>query len=309
MRQEVESSARGAWSVVGGVGLGRFLSERPERVVLYGAGSEPWRNALGPGSDVWNGVAGVNEVVLAEGLPDLLRAGWAGGRQSIVIPLRRPAMQAMPPFYWSLAPTRRAHDTCDDKRRFARFMAAAGLADLMPRSWEDKGDCRFPCLVKRNNRSGSDGVAIVNSPAELEAVMAVPPFRRRPVMFQELVDGLVDHATHTVAVAGRIVWHTSYAYDIDPATRLQTSAVHATRRRIGTPPAVLAQFERVLAALRYDGPASFDWRPRGSGFVLFEVNPRFGGSMMLPINRDDLRAGVSAVLAHARPPGWLGRRS
>jgi len=255
---------------------------------------------------VWDGIPGVAEVIVVDRITQLLRQGWAGGRQSLVIPLKKRALQRFPRLYWSLAPNRFALDTCGDKIRFQRFMVRAGFADLMPESWGRNATPRFPCVVKRNNKEGGAGVKVVRSAEELAATLAVRPFKgRRPVIFQELIEGLVDYATHCVAVDGRIVWHVSYAYDIDPVTRVQTTDVHAHRRRIEAPAAALARFEQVLAALRYSGPASFDWRPRRDGVVLFEINPRFGGSMMLDINRDDLRGALTALVQHARPPEWL----
>ncbi len=280
----------------------------PRRVILYGAGSARWREALDPVSGVWEGVPGVREVVFAERLGDLLLRGWGDGGQSIVLPLRQRALQRFPRLWWNLAPSRFAHDNCVDKLRFDRFMRVAGMADMVPGSWRLVAECRFPCVIKRLNKDGSFGVRVVGSMAELKATLAAKPFRRRPVLFQELIEGLVDHATHCVAVDGRIVWQVSYAYDIDPATRVQTIADHPRRRRIDASPKVLAQFERVLVALGYSGPVSFDWRPRGEEAVLFEINPRLGGSLMLAINRDDLRAGLTAVVQHARPPEWLPRQ-
>lgn len=278
---------------------------RPNRVILYGPDSQRWRAAVSPQSGVWDGVPGIGDVVVVDGLGDLLRCGWAGWRQSIVVPLRKRALRQFPRFYWNLAPSRFAHETCADKIRFHQFMVRAGFSELVPCTWRRVEACRFPCVIKRGNKDGSFGVKVVNSANELAEVMEAPPFRRRPVIFQDLAEGLIDHATHCVAVDGRIVWHTSYAYEIDPVTRVQTIEAHAFRRRIEAPAAVLAQFERVLQALFYSGPVSFDWRPRGGGIVLFEINPRFGGSMMLPINRDDLRAALAALVAHARPPEWL----
>ena len=279
--------------------------ERPGRVILYGYATERWRAALSPESGVWDNVPGVREVVVIDRRSKLLRQGWAGGQQSIVIPLRRRALQRFPRLYWNLAPTRRVHDTCFDKIRFDRFMRRAGFSDMLPDSWRRSGACRFPCVVKRNNEEGGFGVRAVHSAEELAEVMAQPPFRNGPVIFQELIEGLVDHATHCVVVDGRIVWHTSYAYDVDPATRVQTPELHIARRRIVPDQAVLGTFERVLMKLRFSGPVSFDWRPAGDGIVLFEINPRFGGSMMLPINRQDLTAALTAVVGHARPPEWL----
>lgn len=278
---------------------------RPDRLILCNPRTDRWREALDPQSDVWDGIPGICDVRIVEHFGDLLRHGWAGGRQSIVIPLTRRALQNFPRLWWNLAPSRFAHGTCADKLRFDRFMRSAGMAAMVPASWRRAADSRFPCVVKRLNKDGSFGVKVVSSMAELAATVAVPPFRNRPLLFQELIEGVVDHATHAVAVNGRLAWHVTYAYDIDPVSRVQTLDVFSGRRRIEASAEVLAAFERVLGVLDYSGPVSFDWRPRGEGIVLFEINPRFGGSLMLDINRDDLRAALTAVVTNAHPPEWL----
>lgn len=278
---------------------------RPDRVILCNPRTDRWREALDPHSNVWDGVPGIREVRIVDHLGDLLRHGWAGGRQSIVVPLTRRALQNFPRLWWNLAPSRFAHGTCADKLRFDRFMRSAGMAGMLPASWRRAGESRFPCVIKRLNKDGSFGVKVVWSMAELQAALAAPPFRNRPLLFQELIGGLVDHATHAVAVNGKIVWRVTYAYDIDPVSRVQTSDAFPGRRRIEASVEVLAAFEQMLAALGYSGPVSFDWRPRGEGIVLFEINPRFGGSLMLDINRNDLQAALTALVANARPPEWL----
>jgi carbamoylphosphate synthase large subunit len=65
----------------------------------------------------------------------------------------------------------------------------------------------------------------------------------------------------------------------------------------------IASFERLLLPLGYDGPATVDYRRRPDGrLAVFEINPRFGGSLMRPAHEDDLVMSLRTVLDNATPP-------
>ncbi len=281
---------------------------RPDRVIVYGR--YQWRGVAAVAADapVWQAMPGVAQVEVAETTVALLRKGWRGGRSSIAIPLRERALLWCPRLYWGLMPSRAALAICRNKAQFDRFVKAAGLADLAPRSYRSPAEAIFPCVLKRLNKNAGIGVAIVNSAAELAALLRIKPWRNRPVLLQELVPGSTDFATHCVCRSGRIIWHTTYQYELDPALPVQTPHSIQVRRRAEASAAELAQMERFLVPLAYDGPASFDYRRRpDGGVIVFEINPRFGGTMMRPENSADLKAALAVLVANAVPPEELRR--
>ena len=71
-------------------------------------------------------------------------------------------------------------------------------------------------------------------------------------------------------------------------------------RRCEATAAELRQLERFLRPLRYSGPVNFDYKRGPKGVVVFEINPRFGGSLFRERNVAELRACVAAIAAHAR---------
>jgi carbamoylphosphate synthase large subunit len=63
---------------------------------------------------------------------------------------------------------------------------------------------------------------------------------------------------------------------------------------------IRAQFERLLSPLDYSGPCNFDYKRSDSGeMAVFEINPRFGGTLMKPENIAHLQQALSCIIQNA----------
>jgi len=278
--------------------------EKPDHVVVFA--SRRWKALaeVRDGAPVWDGIPGVAQVEVAHKVRDLFRIGRRTGWRCIVIPFRERFLRFCPRIFWGLMPSRRALATCRNKARFHRFAQRHGLSDLLPRHYPSAAGAQFPCVMKLPATAGGHGVAFVDSAAEFERRRRQEPWRGRPVLLQEAVPGAVDYATHCVCKDGQIVWHCTYRYQLDPAIRIQSPRTILERRRVLASLVDIEQMERFVRALRYEGPASFDYRRRDDGrLIIFEINPRFGGSMTRPETTEDLREGLAALVANAVPPG------
>lgn len=281
--------------------------QRPRRVVIYGRHPPSWLAALGPEAPVWRGMVGVESVELVRTSFALLLAGHRGGRQSIVMPLRERNIRKCPRLYWGLLPTRRAVRIFGDKARFAAYAVAQGLAEHLPEIYREPAAASFPCVVKRVDLDGGNGIAVARSAAELRGLLAAAPWRGHRVVLQALVDG-DDHVTHCLCRKGRIVWHRTYRYELKPGTVVQTRDTALAAIEVAEQPETLAMFERFLLPLGYDGPANFDTRRGADGVVkVLEINPRLGGSLMRPEKAGDLGELLAALVASAEPM-WGRRR-
>jgi hypothetical protein len=277
-----------------------MIPARPtELLFLYHRSSKPLQAALND-AEMWRGIPIPHGADYhRSALRYFLRPSGMADR--IVVPLRESDTLHLPPRYWGLHPTRRTVETLRDKARFAAYAVAVGLSAHVPASFASPGAARFPCVVKRTNRAGSYGVAVAESVEDASAMLRRRPWRHRTTLLQELIEG-EDCVIHGVAVAGRIVWHCVYRYALPPDVRIRTPDNILGFDRIGASDADLALFERFLVPLSYDGPFNIDFRrPAGGMPVIFEVNPRMGTSLYRPENRADLRATISAIVAHARP--------
>ena len=243
---------------------------------------------------------------------DYQRTGWryffrpSGMEERIVVPLRESDTLRLPDRYWGLHPTRQAVETLRDKAAFAAYALAAGLRAHVPATYASPAEAHFPCVLKRTNRSGSYGVALAASRDEASAMLRRRPWRNRPVLLQHYVVG-EDCVIYGVALAGRIVWHATYRYALPPDVGIRTPANIIGFDRVQSSAEDVALFECFLLPLGYDGPFNIDFRRSAGGSpVIFEINPRMGGSLFRPENRADLAATIKAIVAHARPMRSMG---
>ena len=167
-------------------------------------------------------------------------------------------------------------------------------------SYRRSEDAEFPCILKRVDQNGAYGIELVNSAAELDVLLKSKLFAGQKHVLQAFVPGQTEYATHCVCRDGEILWSCSLSREMGPVPRIggleHDSVVPGTLT-----PRVRAQIADVLARLRFSGPCCVDHKIRDSGDVaIFEINPRFGGSLMTSANRAFLGQALACIVANAR---------
>jgi carbamoylphosphate synthase large subunit len=194
----------------------------------------------------------------------------------------------------------RAIATLEDKARFAAYMAASGFTDYCPRTYADRQQAIFPCMLKRTDLSASLGVAIVQSAAHLDELLHSPTFEDHPYILQAIVPGSVEYATYCVCKDGRVLWNCSFATDVGSPVAIKREDNALSRQAITTQDAVIRQIEAVLRPLAFSGPCNVDYKLSADGRIqIFEINPRLGGTLMLPAQAEQLRAAMTCIIEHA----------
>lgn len=282
--------------------LRRRLRPSAFDVVIVGRPYGSWQSSLRAGGAAWRGVRGVRSVALVQdGAVRPGRHWWRGANQFVIV-FQIGNILAPPLWCWSLLPSRRAVKLLNDKRRFAAFVAAEGLGALAPKGFAGVADAAFPCVLKRTDLWGGQGVRVVHGAAELERCLAGAPWSGHPFTLQAFEPG-PEYVVHAIAVEGRLVWAVSYAH-----AALPPFEIRAPLPERPTTPAPIseldrADLERFLRPLRYDGPVCFDLKRSLDGRIrVLEINPRFGGSLFWAQNVGDLAAALDALIAHAK---WL----
>jgi len=270
-------------------------------VVIWGVHTPDWMDALAPSAAVWKALPQVREVMLlSDSAPHIpLRARW--GRRTVVVPLMEVHIGRRPDGFAALVPTAEALETLGDKARFEDYSVARNLSHLCPPSFDSIEAATFPCVIKRTNLNGGCGVELAETPERARRILEREPFAGHPCLIQALAPVRVEYVVHCVCVAGRIVWHQVYACDREQ-TQIRRGGDGVPLRRATLPDSVKAELEAFLLPLAYSGPCNADctWDDDGR-LMVFEINPRLGGSLMRPENAPDLAACLSAIIAHAAP--------
>ncbi len=263
-------------------------------VILYGIPYADWNAALSD-RGLWSKLPGVAQVRRLPATPH-----GSGARTDDVVIAMKTGHIARRPGGRALEPTARAIATLEDKAKFAIYMAASGFGDYCPRTYVGRQEAVFPCMLKRTDLSASLGVAIAQSTKHLDELLQTRTFQGHPYLLQALVQGNVEYATYCVCKDGQVLWSCSFATDIGSPIAIKREDNAVRRQAIATPASVLRQIEAVLLPLAFSGPCNVDYKlSPDRRMQIFEINPRLGGTLMLPAQAMELRAALACIIEHA----------
>jgi hypothetical protein len=271
------------------------------RVIIYGEHGWDWMTALAPQAPVWNSLYDVAEVLpipATRGV--LLPEPSRGDIRTVVIPLLEDHTRHCPRQYLSLIADDRSIDALGNKAAFAAYVEAIGLAHLCPKTYASAADVVFPCVLKRVDLEASRGVAIVHSSSELKSRLEQDPWVGQPFILQSFAAGATEYVTHCVYKDGQILWHCSFSYELNAPESIRSPLDMLKSRPVTASQFTLSQIKEFLSPLAYCGPCNVDYKLSDSGnIIVFEINPRLGGSLMVPRNVNYLRDALSHIIRAA----------
>ncbi len=273
---------------------------RPVRIVIFGEFADDWLPAF-MAPELWAGIDDVAEILRVADVSGVkLPPPAIESSRTVIVPLSVTNIRNCPPDQAALKPGLDTLNTLADKKRFADYMADRELDGFCPRLYPSDGEAEFPCVLKRTDLAAAWGVAVARSYPELVKLRRAVAFRDKECIVQAFLPTLVEYVTHCVCRDGRILWHCSFACEKRNAEQLRVSMDDQTITPIDTPPQVLDTIGRVLAPLGFSGPCAVDYSLAENGaMVIFEVNPRFGGTLTLSQNAGRLREALACIIRTA----------
>lgn len=178
-----------------------------------------------------------------------------------------------------LIPEKRAVQIAHDKQRFNAFLAANGFGGLVPAVYD--GAVEYPFIYKKHHDQAGIHSRIVHSPSEREAFERT--IDASEYYKQRYVGGRNEYTTHFLCRGGAVHFDATvkFTFDGDHFVR----GVNFESRsidKIESP--FMPLFESILDALAYDGTCCFNYKIEDGKPLIFEVNPRAGGSLRLDLN-------------------------
>jgi hypothetical protein len=161
---------------------------------------------------------------------------------------------------------------CDDKFIFNQALIAKGFASFIPRV---DGVLAFPYMLKKRvDDSSRIAHMISNSDEEqfFNNVISSPEYFR-----QEMIRGDREYATH-ILIKDRKITHSiniEYVFDTDLPIKGKNKAIYTKISRCP----YLDTFASILTALDFEGLCCVNYKEVDSQPLIFEINPRFGGSL------------------------------
>jgi carbamoylphosphate synthase large subunit len=178
-----------------------------------------------------------------------------------------------------LVPDKRTVQTMHDKLQFNDFLTAHGFADLVPAVYSDAVE--YPFIYKKHHDQAGIHSTVIETPeqrAAFEGGIDASEYYK-----QRYVGGRNEYTTHVLAKDGRILFDATVAFTFDQdlfvrGVKFESRAID----RIATP--FMDVFAAVIDALGYSGTCCFNYKIDAGKPLIFEVNPRIGGSLRLDLN-------------------------
>lgn len=269
------------------------------RVIIFGTHTDSWNTALASEAAVWKRIPEVQCVERFDKIPAARPPESIKENRQVIIPLMERHIRQCPNNYQSLKPDLHSLSILENKANFGRYMQQSGLKRFHPHIYSSIDEVEFPCVLKKIDLNGGNGIFILNSEAEFFDKLKEKNWTEHDYILQQYVSGQ-DHVTHCIFKKGEMLENCSFIYErIDPAQITQASNIlrcspFAPSSRL------LDKIISILAPLNYSGPCNVDYRILPSDDIMvLEINPRLGGSLMGPKHVEYLADQLSCLIQNA----------
>lgn len=274
----------------------RFFNRlKIQRVIIYGFHSQDWNLALGPKSKVWQLLPNVGKVLVVEGSPEFLP------KQKIyfkdcVIPLMENHIRVTPKSRSSLKPTLEVLEKFSNKKKFNELLKDLSLTHYQPKIYLAQEIAEFPLVLKRTNLNAGQGIKILFTRDELVTSLSQDMWRDKENILQELIKNTKEFVWHAVYKNGIRLWETTIEHEKQSDLVLRGSNTTIRSTKIESNSEALKVFDQIMSKTNYSGPCNIDFSYKSKELKIFEINPRFGGSLMKPDNKSLLAQALKAII-------------
>ena len=257
--------------------------------------------ALHPRALVWKQLPEIKSVNLVSSTKEIRRISARRAGNTVIIPLMESHLYEMPTSLTSLTPAPELVKLMADKLLFTEFLASGGFAQFVPRTWTNHAETTFPCILKRRDLNGGQGIRILKSANQLQEVLTELEFQETQYFFQELVSAKVEYVCHIVALKGEILFSNNFAYTMPDPEMIRGLNSHITFTDLGSSldQEVHGTFKKIIKHLNYSGPCNLDFKLINGVPKIFEINPRLGGSLMINENLPVLKNILNTIVKNA----------
>ncbi len=272
-----------------------------KHVVIFGQHSDDWMSALHPDALVWKQLTKVKSVRFSSSIPKIPKSSKRRNLRTVVIPLMEAHLYEMPTNFTSLTSTPELVQLMADKLKLTENLIANGFVEYVPKTWTNPADSTFPCIIKRRDLNGGQGIRILRTIQELCAALSDSEFDGHRYFFQELVSGDTEYVCHIVALKGEILFSNNFKYAMRDPEEIRKWDRSTAITKLGSNLSfeVSDAFEKTLRHLNYSGPCNIDFKLVNGFPKIFEINPRLGGSLMLVENLQVLSQILNIIIWNA----------
>jgi len=171
-------------------------------------------------------------------------------------------------------PSLSAMNLCNNKMQFNDFMVDMGFGRLIPKV---NDELAYPYILKKCIDENGSRSRIINSKLEEK------PFQRfissDEYYRQECIPGSDEFTTHILMAGGQVVFHRTLRFIFKkPLFVKGVGCKPSKHEKLRTCP-YIDIFTDILNHLEFEGLCCFNYKVIDENLKIFEVNPRYGGSL------------------------------
>lgn len=163
---------------------------------------------------------------------------------------------------------------CDDKYLFSETLIQKGFKHLLPAIADD---LPLPFMLKKKVAAGSENCYLISNTEER---LKYKELIKSPDYFcQEIIEGTDEYCTHILFKDHKIVASITIKYNYHNGITNNIKSDYSLFYKSICKSPHLDTFTSILNAIDYEGLCNFDYKMQNGELKIFEINPRFGGSL------------------------------
>lgn len=170
-------------------------------------------------------------------------------------------------------PSLKSLQICNDKYLFHQKLVEGGYENYLPKI---SSQLPYPYILKKKvDEWGINSHIICNKEDELRYSQSLSS---KEYFRQELIPGKEEYTTHLLFSKGKIVCSSNIEYAFKRDFFIKGKGESPVTRQIEQSPH-LPLFASILDLIMFEGLCCFNYKIMDDRPIIFEINPRFGGSL------------------------------
>jgi len=272
-----------------------------KHVIIFGRHTDDWMSVLHSNALVWQQLTNLKSVKLFSSTNEIPKTSNRRASNTVIIPLMETHLFEMPTNFNSLTSTPELVKLIADKLILTEELISSNFDQFVPKTWTNPEDSAFPCILKRRDLNGGQGIRILRSVRDLQEALTEFEFQGTQYFFQELVSADEEYVCHLVAMKGEILFSNYFEYVMPhpDVVRRRGGQTTFTNRGSNLDCKVSSVFKNIIKHLNYSGPCNIDFKLINGLPKIFEINPRLGGSLMVAENLPTLSQILKTIIQRA----------
>jgi phosphoribosylaminoimidazole carboxylase (NCAIR synthetase) len=255
-------------------------------IILYGNPIAHWLEALTKHSNLWSNIDGEHRSLITTNNDKIKSI-----KDKIVIPLQENDILNCP--FECLKPDNETIKIFKNKKQFKEFLRTNNINNYPQDYTVD--NIEFPVILKRTDLVKGKGVFLINDMEELKLNLSKAIFKNQEYIIEKYIPTDFEPVTWMICKDGEVLWNKSLQWSKENSPIIKLGA-ETGGIEYNPDEETIALFKKIVKISNYSGPITVNYKMFDGKAIIFEVNPRLGGTLMLNENRHLLIEAINLII-------------